>query len=72
VTTLNTFPIARKKHHCDGMQPDCAEVIEPGTRYLRSALPPNDGDVGNVGWLNNAYCPSCAEYYKTPVPEVTS
>jgi len=72
MASLDTFPVARKRHNCDGINLDCAGIIEPGTRYLRSSLPPNDGEVGKVGWLNNAYCPPCAAYYRTPVPEAVA
>jgi hypothetical protein len=34
---LHTRHVARKRHVCGW---DCHELIEPGTRYIRSALPP--------------------------------
>jgi hypothetical protein len=39
---------ARKRHRCEDFQ--CKGWIEPGQRYVDSALTPNDNDIGNLGW----------------------
>jgi hypothetical protein len=42
---------ARVEHRCEW---DCRTPIRPGERYVMSSLTPNDGDVGNLGWLHGA------------------
>ena len=37
---------ARKEHKCS----QCHGVIEPGERYVRHALTPNDSEIGNPRW----------------------
>jgi hypothetical protein len=70
MATLVSFPVARKRHRCGGIP--CGKAIEPGTRYCRSVVTPNDGDIGNTGWWTIRLCPPCAAYYRTPVPEAVA
>lgn len=50
---------ARKRRRCDGHLADERHWIEPGDRFVWSALPP-DSDIGNPGWWHNALCLACA------------
>lgn len=50
---------SRKRRRCDGHLAD-RHWIAPGEQFVPSALPPDTGDVGNVGWWHAAFCMACA------------
>jgi hypothetical protein len=45
--TLYTEQVARERHRCGW---DCGSPIEPGTRYVRAALPPGSDPNYAAGW----------------------
>lgn len=49
----------RKRLVCDGHLAE-RHYIEAGDLIVRSALPPNSNEVGNVGWWHAAFCIDCA------------
>lgn len=49
---LSVERTARKRHRCETLH--CAGWIEPGQRYIDSALTPNS-DIGNTGWLHGKF-----------------
>lgn len=51
--------VAWGRYRCDGHLADDRHHIEPGQRYVASALPPNS-DIGNLGWWHNRMCMDCA------------
>lgn len=72
MTIFNTFPVARKQHECTSRVDDtCSIKIEAGTRYCRSAATP-DYEYGSGHWWTQRLCPSCAAYFRTPVPEAVA
>lgn len=59
---------ARRTYPCDGegYPYGCDGPIGRGDLYVRSALPPDDPEVGNVGWWVLRYCTRCARAYDGP------
>lgn len=51
--------VARKRHLCDGHLARVQHHIEPGERYVASALPPGDPVIGNPGWWHLRVCLDC-------------
>ena len=51
---------ARKRYRCDGHMASERHWIEAGDTYVASALPPDDPDIGNVGWWHHRLCMECA------------
>lgn len=60
---LHTPHVARKRHRCGW---ECGEPIEPGTAYVRSALPPrtepNESDHWWTHALHGPYPDDCPVY----------
>jgi hypothetical protein len=50
---------AKKRHRCDGHMASETHWIEPGQKYVASALPP-DSEIGNTGWWHARFCVDCA------------
>jgi hypothetical protein len=52
---------ARRRYRCDGhlTDPEDRHFIEPGSRYVASALPPH-GEFGNTRWWHHRLCGDCA------------
>ena len=50
---------ARKRFQCSGHLAPKRHFIEPGDRYVASALPPAS-DIGNPTWLHGTLCLDCA------------
>lgn len=55
-----------KRRRCDGHLAD-PHWISAGDPVVWSALPPGNGDIGNVGWWHAAFCADCA-----PLPRGSS
>lgn len=70
MSTITTYPVARRQYLCDTGDPYCAG-IKRGARYRCAKLPPNDNDVGNEGWWTHRECEECstAERRWTPPEE---
>lgn len=51
--------ICGKRCRCDGHLAE-PHYIEKGAPIVWSALPPDDNDVGNIGWWHHAFCGDCA------------
>lgn len=49
----------KKRRRCDGHLVD-RHMIEVGDSIVWSALPPDDNDIGNIGWWHRAFCIRCA------------
>jgi hypothetical protein len=49
---------AGKRYRCDGHLNTDRHFIEPGTKYVASALPPH-GEIGNERWWHNRLCAEC-------------
>lgn len=45
-------------------------VIEPGERYRRYAVTPDDPDIGNAGWSHGVECVACGEANGRPLAGV--
>jgi hypothetical protein len=57
---------ARKRFACQGhLNPD-RHYIEPGDRYVTSALPPHHSDIGNSGWWHLRVCLDCCPVERDP------
>ena len=50
--------VCRKRRRCDGHLAD-RHWIEPGDLLMPSALPPDDPEIGNIGWWHAFYCADC-------------
>jgi hypothetical protein len=50
---------ARKRHRCESHLEPERHHIEPGERYIASALPPGDPDICNRGWWHLRICLDC-------------
>lgn len=48
-----------KRRRCNSHLAD-PHWIEVGDPIIWSALPPDDNDIGNIGWWHHAYCYDCA------------
>lgn len=48
---LHTEHVAKKQHHCGW---DCGDPIEPGARYIRSAMPPHVEPNESDHWWTHA------------------
>ena len=46
MSVITKIRTARKPHVCSR----CNSTIQPGERYVRHALTPNDGEIGNPHW----------------------
>ena len=46
MATLTSERVARKTYDCA----TCTGKIQSGERYKRTAIPPGDNDIGNIGW----------------------
>lgn len=46
MSVINKERTARVEHRCGW---DCGIPIEPGDRYVKSSVTPNDNDIGNLG-----------------------
>lgn len=53
--TFVTARTCRKRRRCE-----CGAWIVCGDRYLMHRIPPDYGDVGNVGWWEAYECATCA------------
>jgi len=51
---------AQKRHRCDGHMASERHWIEAGEMYVASALPPDDPEIGNIGWWHARFCSECA------------
>lgn len=51
---------ASKRRRCDGHLAREKHWINVGDPIVWSALPPDHGDIGNIGWWHNAFCADCA------------
>lgn len=51
---------ASKRQRCDGHLAERGHWIEPGDLIVWSALPPGNGDIGNIGWWHSKFCIDCA------------
>lgn len=49
----------RKRRRCDGHLAE-RHWIEAGQSVVWSALPPDNPEIGNVGWWHAAFCADCA------------
>jgi hypothetical protein len=56
---------ARKRYRCDSHLAD-RHFIEPGQRYVASALPPGDQDICNDRWLHERLCMDCCPIQYAP------
>ena len=50
---------ARKRYRCEAGVTGERHYIEPGDRYVASALPPHDNDIGNERWWHMRLCMDC-------------
>jgi len=50
---------AHKRHRCNGHLNRERHYIEKGDRYVASALPPHDPDIGNDHWWHARLCRGC-------------
>lgn len=57
--TLHRRATAQKRYRCDGHLYPERHYIEPGDLYIRSALPPDHPDIGNIGWWTHRFCMDC-------------
>lgn len=51
---------ATKRYRCDGHLASEPHWIAQGALYVVSALPPDDPEIGNVGWWHARFCVECA------------
>jgi hypothetical protein len=60
--SLQTVRTAKRRFRCDGhlTDPDDRHFIEPGKRYVKSSLPPNNSEIGNPEWWHLRLCQDCA------------
>ncbi len=68
--SIHGVATARKRHRCDGHLTDRADrhFMEPGERYVASALPPASS-IGNTRWWHARFCADCAPVeYAEQVP----
>lgn len=65
--SMQTVVTARKRRRCDGHLTSERHWIEPGERCVASALPPDNPEVGNIGWWHAWFCMDCCpvEYTET-------
>jgi len=67
MSQINTPRRARKPYRCDNEYPASDAYlyghpdIKPGDTYVRIALPPDDPEISNTGWLTARYCQPCAD-----------
>lgn len=55
---LKSYHTARIRKYCEDTHRPPFHHIEPGERYLRTALPPNS-ELGNEHWWTMNICKSC-------------
>lgn len=67
---LHVDRVARKQHHCGW---DCGDPIEPGQRYIRSAMPPWTEPNESPHWwtaaLHGASLYDCPTYKRRDAEE---
>lgn len=54
---IRTNRTARKSHRCGTF--NCYNIIVPGQRYIRVAIPPGNSDICNTKWWTMNVCQSC-------------
>lgn len=57
--SICTVKTARRRFRCDGHMASEQHFIEPGERYVRDDLPPNNPEIGNPTWWHARFCKDC-------------